>query len=98
MSNWTISVAQLPIGNTGQFHNMILIRDETGRIQKEIDGGPADGNGELISVGSGKALNAYTSGTFPIGARIFPKSTYYQQDLPEFEPLFSGTQSQVRTG
>jgi hypothetical protein len=39
MGNWTITVAQLPISNTGQFHNMILIRDEMGKIYREIDGG-----------------------------------------------------------
>ena len=79
MGNWTISVAQLPIPGTGQFHNMILIRDDAGRIQKEIDGGPADDDGHLIGFGSNnmfQAGTAHTSGMFPIGAKIFGTPTY----------------------
>ena len=36
MGNWTITVAQKPIilagVDTGQYHNMILIRDDTGQL------------------------------------------------------------------
>lgn len=98
MGNWTITVAQLPISNTGQFHNMILIRDDTGKISREIDGGPVDKDGELIAFGSNnpfQALTAYTSGTYPVGGKIYDRPTLYQPNLPESQPLFSGTQAQV---
>jgi hypothetical protein len=44
MADWTIRVAQLPIGlGTPYKHNIIVVMDSQGRLAYELNGGPLDG-------------------------------------------------------
>jgi hypothetical protein len=69
MPDWTIRVAQSPIGfGTPYKHNIIVVVDPAGRAVDEINGGPLDANGRIIPFNDRRGPLAYLSGDFPAGA------------------------------
>jgi hypothetical protein len=97
MADWTIRVAQLPIGfGTPYKHNIIVVVDSAGRAVHEINGGPVDADGNIIPLNDRRGPLAYLSGDFPVGAEKLPGGTkFYRPDL-EQRVVFSGTEEQVR--
>jgi hypothetical protein len=93
----SISVAQYPLEGTGQNHNILLFRDDSGRIFAEMDGGPVGPDGNIILFGSNnplQAFNAYTSGQYPLGVKTYPGPAFYRRGQQETK-IFSGSQSDV---
>jgi hypothetical protein len=97
MADWTIRVAQLPIGlGTPYKHNIIVVVDPAGRAVYEINGGPVDANGNIIPFNDPRGALAYISGDFPVGVEKRPGGTrFYRSDLAQ-RVVFSGTEEQVR--
>jgi hypothetical protein len=97
MANWTIRVAQSPIGlGTPYQHNIIVVMDPSGRAVYEINGGPVDANGKIIPINDRRGPLAYLSGDFPVGAEKGAAGTlFYRPDLDQ-RVVFSGTEEQVR--
>jgi hypothetical protein len=97
MANWTIRVAQSPIGlGTPYKHNIIVVMDPSGRAVYEINGGPVDANGKIIPINDRRGPLAYLSGDFPVGAEKGAAGTlFYRPDLDQ-RVVFSGTEEQVR--
>jgi hypothetical protein len=97
MADWTIRVAQSPIGyGTPYKHNIIVIVDSEGRAVSEINGGPVGADGKIIPFNDRRGPLAYLSGDFPAGAKRDPAGTlFYRPDL-EQRVVFSGTEEQVR--
>jgi len=96
MSDWTISVAQLPVVGFGPrfHHNIIVVKDASGRLVYEMNGGPADANGNIIPLDDPRSALAYTSGQFPVGAQGSEYPIFYRPGLQE-HPVLSGTQAEV---
>jgi hypothetical protein len=97
MADWTIRVAQLPIGcGTPYKHNIIVVVDPAGRAVYEINGGPVGADGKIIPLNDRRGPLAYLSGDFPVGAEKLPGGTqFYRPDLDQ-RVVFSGTEEQVR--
>jgi hypothetical protein len=97
MADWTIRVAQSPIGfGTPYKHNIIVVVDPGGRAVYEINGGPVDANGNIIPINDRRGPLAYLSGDFPVGAEKRAAGTlFYRPDLDQ-RVVFSGTEEQVR--
>jgi hypothetical protein len=97
MADWTIRVAQSPIGfGTPYKHNIIVVVDPAGRAVYEINGGPLDANGKIIPFNDRRGPLAYLSGDFPAGAERGAAGTlFYRPDLDQ-RVVFSGTEQQVR--
>jgi hypothetical protein len=97
MADWTIRVAQLPIGfGTPYKHNIIVVMDPEGRAVHEINGGPVDANGKIVPFNDRRSPFAYLSGEFPIGAeRLAGGTQFYRPDLDQ-RVVFSGTEDEVR--
>jgi hypothetical protein len=97
MADWTIRVAQSPIGfGTPYKHNIIVVVDPAGRAVYEINGGPLGADGKIIPLNDRRGPLAYLSGDFPAGAEKGAAGTlFYRPDL-EQRVVFSGTEEQVR--
>src|SRR5437660_4815273 len=97
MSDWTIRVAQSPIGfGTPYKHNIIVVVDPAGRAVYEINGGPVGADGNIIPLNDRRGPLAYLSGDFPAGAERGTAGTlFYRPDLDQ-RVVFSGTEEQVR--
>jgi hypothetical protein len=97
MADWTIRVAQLPIGfGTPYQHNIIVVMDPAGRAVYEINGGPVGANGDIVPFNDRRSPFAYLSGEFPVGAEKQPGGTkFYRPDLDQ-RVVFSGTEEEVR--
>src|ERR1043166_8213156 len=97
MTDWTIRVAQSPIGfGTPYKHNIIVVVDPAGRAVYEINGGPLDADGHIIPFNDRRGPLAYLSGDFSAGAEKSAAGTqFYRPDL-EQRVVFSGTEEQVR--
>jgi hypothetical protein len=60
MADWTIRVAQLPIGfGTPYKHNIIVVMDPAGRAVYEINGGPVGADGKIIPLNDPRSPLAY---------------------------------------
>ncbi len=98
MADWTIRVAQSPIGfGTSYKHNIIVVADSAGRAVYEINGGPVGADGKIIPFNDRRGPLAYLSGDFPAGAERNTAGTggFYRPDL-EQRVVFSGTEEEVR--
>src|ERR1043166_1526699 len=97
MADWTIRVAQSPIGfGTPYKHNIIVVVDPEGRAVDEMNGGPVDAEGMIIPFNDRRGPLAYLSGDFPAGAAKEAAGTrFYRPDLDQ-RVVFSGTEEQVR--
>src|ERR1700736_1534564 len=97
MADWTIRLAQSPIGcGTPYKHNIIVVVDPAGRAVSEINGGPLGADGKIIPLNDRRGPLAYLSGDFPAGAEKGAAGTlFYRPDL-EQRVVFSGTEEQVR--
>jgi hypothetical protein len=97
MADWTIRVAQLPIGfGTPYKHNIIVVMDPAGRVVHEINGGPVDSNGKLVPFNDRRGPFAYLSGEFPVGVeKRDNRALFYRPDLNQ-RVVFSGTENEVR--
>jgi hypothetical protein len=97
MANWTIRVAQSPIGfGTPYKHNIIVVVDPAGRAVDEMNGGPLDAEGKIIPFNDRRGPLAYLSGDFPAGAAKEVAGTrFYRPDLDQ-RVVFSGTEDEVR--
>jgi hypothetical protein len=96
MADWTIRVAQSPIGfGTPYKHNIIVVVDPAGRAVYEINGGPLDANGKIIPFNDRRGPLAYLSGDFPAGAeKVAAGTRFYRPDLNQ-RVVFSGTEEEV---
>jgi hypothetical protein len=96
MADWTIRVAQSPIGfGTPYKHNIIVVVDPAGRAVYEINGGPVDANGRIIRLNDRGGPLAYLSGDFPVGAeKVAAGTRFYRADLNQ-RVVFSGTEEEV---
>lgn len=97
MADWTIRVAQLPIGfGTPYKHNIIVVVDPAGRAVCEINGGPVGADGKIVPLNDPRSPFAYLSGDFPVGAeKGAAGNKFYRSDL-EQRVVFSGTEDEVR--
>lgn len=97
MADWTIRVAQSPIGfGTPYKHNIIVVADSEGRAVYEFNGGPVDADGNIIPFNDRRGSLAYLSGDFPAGAKKETAGAqFYRPDLDQ-RVVFSGTEEQVR--
>jgi hypothetical protein len=97
MANWTIRVAQSPIGfGTPYKHNIIVVVDPEGRAVYEMNGGPVDAEGKIIPFNDRRGPLAYLSGDFPAGgAKEAAGTRFYRPDLDQ-RVVFSGTEDEVR--
>jgi hypothetical protein len=97
MVDWTIRVAQSPIGfGTPYKHNIIVVVDPAGRAVYEINGGPVGADGKIVPFNDRRGPLAYLSGDFPAGAaRSAAGTLFYRPDLDQ-RVAFSGTEEQVR--
>jgi|ERR1051326_299072 hypothetical protein len=96
MANWTIRVAQSPIGfGTPYKHNIIVVMDPAGRAVYEINGGPVDADGKIIPINDWRGLLAYSSGDFPVGAEKRAAGTLFYRPGLDQRVVFSGTKEQI---
>jgi len=96
MANWTIRIAQSPIGfGTPYKHNIIVVVDPEGRAVSEMNGGPVDAEGKIIPFNDRRGPLAYLSGDYLVGAKKEAAGArFYRPDL-EQRVVFSGTEEQV---
>jgi hypothetical protein len=95
MADWTIRVAQLPIGfGTPYKHNMIVVMDSAGRVVYELNGGPVGSDGNIVPLNDRRGPFAYLSGEFPVGAERHRGTYFYRPDLNQ-RVVFSGPEDQV---
>jgi hypothetical protein len=95
MADWTIRVAQLPIGlGTPYKHNIIVVMDPSGRLVYELNGGPVGAYGNIVPFNDRRMAFAYLSGEFPVGAEKRRGMLFYRPDLNQ-RVVFSGTQEQI---
>ena len=97
MADWTVRVAQSPIGfGTPYKHNIIVVVDSEGRAVYEMNGDLVDPEGKIIPFNDRRGPLAYLSGDFPAGAAKEAAGTrFYRPDLDQ-RVVFSGTEEQVR--
>ena len=99
MSNWTISVVQVPLG-FGITNNSIVVRDGNGGFVSEIAGGPIDPvTGSIIPLPpphlrNEQTFSAYTSGQEQVGVQVRGVPIYADYSS-QGTVVFSGTQQQV---
>ena len=95
---WKIGIQQLPIPLPfgTYYHNIVVVLDDAGNKYAELNGGPVDGNGNIITSDSIQGVFAYTSGAFPLGVREHDSgSNFFYNPSRPVVTMYQGSQDQV---
>src|ERR1043166_53424 len=96
MANWTIRVAQSPIGfGTPYKHNIIVVMDPAGRAVYEINGRPVDADGKIIPINAWRGLLPYSSGYSLLGVESRAAEPLFYRPGLDQRVVFSGTKKKI---